>query len=218
MKVILIPGLGYDHRIFSKLHLSTLKIEALNWIEPKKNENIHHYALRLYEQIDHSTEDIILIGQSLGGIMAQEIASSRPVKMIIIISSITSRKQLPFHFKIIKPLRIYKLFTKELSINSIKYWGKAHGFVNAEEIALFKSMLHKQTNTYLQWALRALSIWKEPEVLAPTKVLQIHGTNDQTFPIRLLKKVDKIVDGGSHIMVYKKPDQISEIINEFTKL
>jgi hypothetical protein len=34
---------------------------------------------------------------------------------------------------------LYKLFSKEISIKTVKYWGKHHGFVNPEAIELFKS-------------------------------------------------------------------------------
>lgn len=212
MKIFLIPGLGYDCRIFEKLELNSFDIEYINWIEPKENENFHEYAKRLFFKKIKKNEEVVLIGHSLGAMIAQEIATLINVKKIFLISSIKTRKELPFSFRVLKPLKLYKLFTKEISIKTVKYWGKSHGFINKSEQDLFKSMVDLQTNNYLQWALKSLSIWKQPILPKATTLFQIHGTNDKTFSIKLIDNPDKVIEGGSHIMVYKKPQLISQII------
>lgn len=211
MRIILIPGLGYDDRIFHKLNLADYEVEYLNWIEPLKNEHIHDYAQRLFATITTSSKKTILIGHSLGGIVSQEIASVQPIEKIILVSSIQSRKELPLSFKIVKPLHVDRFFTKEICIQSIKFWGKSHGF-DTETTNLFKSMLKKQTNSYLQWALKALSSWKEPVVPSSTEIIRIHGTNDKTLPYKLISKPDLIIENGSHICVINEAEKISEFI------
>ncbi|WP_420572723.1 alpha/beta hydrolase [Kordia sp.] len=213
MRLIFIPGLGYDDRIFHKLDLADYEIEYLNWIEPLKNEHIHDYSNRLFATAKPSSEKTILIGHSLGGVVAQEIACAHQIEKIILISSVTSRKEVPFSFKAVKPLHIDRFFTKEICIKSILFWGKSHGF-NAETTKLFKSMISKQTNTYLQWAFRALSSWKEPVLPSATKVVRIHGTNDKTLPYKLISKPDLIIQNGSHICVINKAETISEFIKK----
>lgn len=212
MKIFLIPGLGYDHRIFENLDLSTFDAMFINWLEPSLNESIRDYAKRISEKIENTDKKIILIGHSLGGIISQEIASFRKIDKIILISSIKSRRELPFFFKIIKPLRLDKFFTKELSIKTVKYWGKSHGFHTPQEHDLFKSMVGNQTNTYLQWALRALSAWQTPSLPKTTKLIQIHGTDDKTFPFKLINHPDIILEQGSHIMVYKQGPKMTDLI------
>lgn len=212
MKIVLIPGLGYDHRIFKNLNLSDYNVQYLNWIEPISGEEIHDYAQRLFAKVEKASEEIILIGHSLGGIVAQEIASENQIEKIFLVSSIKSRKELPTFFKWIKPLFLDKLFTKEMSIKTIKYWGRTHGFENTSEIDLFKSMVGKNTNSYLQWALRALSCWHEPPIKFPTKIIHIHGTEDKTFPYRLIEKPDFTIENGSHICILKKAEELTVII------
>ena len=139
MKVYLIPGLGFDNRIFENLELNKFDYEYLNWIDPIENESIQNYAHRFSEGIDDdSSKEIILIGHSLGGIIAQEIAVFKPIKKIILIACITSRTELPLHFKIMSPLRIYKLFSKELTEKTIRYWGKNHDYETQEEQAFMR--------------------------------------------------------------------------------
>ena len=212
MKIYLIPGLGYDHRIFEKMDLNEFETEYIDWIEPEYGENLHGYSTRLFSGIETDKERIILIGHSLGGMVAQEIAAVKNIDKIILISSIRSRKELPFHFRIIKPLFIYKLFTKTLTLKSFQFWAKRHGFETKEEKELFKSMVSGQSNTYLKWALKELSTWKVPGVPSNTAIFQIHGAKDKTFPIDLINEPDITIENGDHFMVYKKSDQLTKIL------
>ncbi len=213
MKIYLIPGLGYDCRIFDNLDLQEFDVTRINWIEPTGNERIHEYANRLWSTLEKSNERKILIGHSLGGIVAQEIASSNQIEKVILISSIKSRKELPLYFKLVKPFRLERFFTRKICLKTVKYWGKYHGLGPEEDQLLFKSMIGNQTNFYLQWALRELSAWQEPK-LTQTKVVHIHGTNDKTLPYRLVKNPDYIIEKGSHVCVIKRVEIITEIIKE----
>jgi len=213
VRIVFIPGLGYDSQIFKNLDLSGLELENLNWIEPLPKEKFHDYALRLFSKTKKYSEKTILIGHSLGGAVSQEIASVHQIEKIILISSIKSRKELPFSLKLVKPLRVYKLFTKEISLRTIRFWGATHGFENDEEKNLFKNMVSQHSNAYLQWALRSLSSWRAPNI--STEIIHIHGTKDKTLPFKLIKKPDYIIRNGSHICVLKKAEEITRIIKKF---
>jgi len=212
MKVYLIPGLGFDHRIFERLDLGNINFDYLNWIEPEIKESIKDYAIRRSKDIKEEEEDITLIGHSFGGILAQEIAEIRPVKKVILLASIKSRAELPFFFKILKPLQIHKLFTKGLTTKTIKFWGKTHGYQTQEEQRLVKEMVNRYSNQTLQWSLKQISIWQKPASQSPTNLFQIHGEFDKTFPLKLIQKPDKIIKNAGHFLIYKKAEIISEII------
>lgn len=214
MRTYLIPGLGFDHRIFQKLRLKSIGFDYLNWIDPLENESFKDYARRLSARIDGNEKNITLIGHSLGGMIAQEIAALRPVAKIILISSVKSRGEIPLITRIVKPLGIYRLFTKELTTKTLKYWGKGHGYESVEEQELVVDMVQKQSNRYLQWALRQLSIWDKPNTPSGTKLFHIHGALDKTFPIALIDKPDKTIENAGHFMVYKQADLINEILEE----
>ncbi len=213
MITYLIPGLGYDHRIFENLQLDEANVQRVDWIEPRPNESLRAYAGRLCEEWSPHEQAINIVGHSFGGMMAQEIAAIRPVDKLVLLSSVRSRAEIPWFFQIVKPLQLHRLFTRDLCVKTIPYWGKSHGFESKAEQALFKSMVGSQTNTYLQWALQALSAWQAPILLPDTEVVQIHGTHDKTFPINLLEAPTITVENGSHIMVYKRAQEISQLIN-----
>lgn len=215
MKIYLLPGLGFDHRIFSKLQLNESNTQYIDWIEPHKNEKIKDYSRRLAEKIiSNNDEKIILIGHSLGGIVSQEIACLKKIDKIILISSIKSREEMPFQFRIIQPLFLHKFFTKNWTVNTVRFWGKQHDYETKEEQELFKDMVGKQSNQYLQWALKTLSIWKHPEIPKDTSLVQINGDSDKTFPIKLINTPNHIIKNGGHFMIYKHAQALSKIIND----
>ena len=174
MRIILIPGLGYNCRIFENLDLSDFDKQCLNWIEPFPNEKLREYSQRIFNQIENNHEKLIIIGHSFGGIVAQEIASFERIDQIILISSIKSRKEMPWHFKIVKSLFLHKFFTKQMSIKTVNFWGKTHGFETQNEKELFKDMVGHHTNTYLQWALKSLSSWQETKIPNSTTIFHVN--------------------------------------------
>lgn len=217
MQIYLIPGLGFDCRIFQKLDFKHNQVHHINWIEPKRKEHIRDYAIRMLGKAQHSQEKVVLIGHSLGGIIAQEYAVTFPVEKVILISSIQSRNELPMLFKSIAPLGLQYTFTKGLCINTVQYWGKQHGYETSEEVTLFKSMVGSYSNTYLRWALKALSTWQTPAFPHHQAIHHIHGTHDKTFPFKLIKRPGVTISGGGHFMVFKRSDVVNDALREELK-
>ncbi len=209
-----IPGLGFDHRMFDRLNLSDFDLNYINWIEPERKESIQSYARRLAEGIEHDNQEVVLVGHSLGGIVAQEITAVIPIKRIFLISSIKSRDEMPWFFKAVQPLSLHHFFTKEICTGTLKYWGENHGYQTEEEQTLFKSMVGQQTNAYLQWALKSLSTWQTPKLPTDTSIFHIHGTDDKNFPIKLLSNVDVVVNGGSHFMTFQRGEEIGAFLRK----
>lgn len=212
MRIYCIPGLGFDGRIFDKLELLCFDLVMLNWIEPKREEGLESYAIRLAEGIPQDDNEIVLVGHSFGGILCQEIAKLRPCKAVILISSVKSRKELPFFFKVIAPLGIHHLFSKKLVRYTFPFWAKSHGYRTKEEQTLFLSMVGNNSDHYLQWALKALSLWQDSITSVDFKLLQIHGRKDKTFPISFINHPDYLLQDGNHFMVYQEAETISQII------
>ena len=78
MTAYFISGIGADYRMFTHIRLPEgYQAVYIHWIPPKKKEPLGAYASRLIAQID-TAEPFVLIGLSLGGIMAVEIAKRYP--------------------------------------------------------------------------------------------------------------------------------------------
>lgn len=212
IKIYFIPGLGLDERVISNVIKEGLDIETLNWITPLPSESVKSYALRLSESID-TTKEVILIGHSFGGIMAQEISQIMALKKIFLISTVKSREENTLMLKALAPLKIYKLITKQIIKKSFPFWGKSYGYTVKEEGELFLNMIGDRSNQYLLWAIEAVSKWhRDFEVNVP--VIHIHGDQDKTFPIRNIKDVRHVIQGGTHFMVYNRAKEIAKVIRE----
>ena len=208
-----IPGLGFDPRVFSRLSFPTKEIHHLHWMDPLPKEPINKYAKRMSENIIHDPENCILIGHSFGGIMAQEVATHLPVKKIIIISSLKSEKEKPLNFKVAAPFGFHHLFSKKLTLKTFDYWGKYFGYETPELQTLFKEMISDRSDSYLQWALFNLSIWKGVKKTG-VPLTHIHGDKDKTLPFKGIKKPVIKVEGGTHMMVYSMAGKLSRLIGE----
>lgn len=214
MQLFLLPGLGYDCRIFDKMDWKGYEVVRLNWIEPQRGESLHDYALRLFAQAGNPEPPYTLIGHSLGGIVAQEIASVRPVDRVILISSLKSSQELPSQFRWVRRLRLHKFFTKGGSIRTVRYWGKNQGFPTQADQEMFKDMVGQHSNFYLQWALQSLCRWQSPSLPSTTQLFHIHGKKDKTLPPKRIQDPVTWVENGTHMMVYHQAERIEKFIRQ----
>lgn len=214
-EIYLIPGLGFDDRIFSQLELGALPCTAVNWILPHQAETIEAYAGRLLETVKGKENGgpKIIVGHSFGGIVGLEMAKITHFEHVILISSIKSREELPFFFKSVSPLGLYRVFNQYTVMKTFPIWANQHGYDTAELKALFLSMVARQSDRYLKWALKTLSEWSG-KVGASVKITHIHGERDATFPVKNIRPPALFIPSGDHFMVFKQGLEISRIISD----
>ncbi len=209
-KAYFIPGLGFNEEVIAPILAEGLDIQTINWIEPQTKESIANYAARMARVID-TNEPITLIGHSFGGIIAQEISQVIKLQKIILISTCKSREENSLGLKSLSPLKLNKIIKKSLILKTFPLWSRNYGYETREEMEVFKSMIQKNTNTYLDWALKSISLWKRNfEISIP--IIHIHGDEDRTFPIKNIKNVTHIIKGGNHFMIFKRAKEISELL------
>lgn len=208
----LLPGLGFTKDVFSRLEIRAEEHIYLEWKEPKARESVDDYSLRFEKELEKANYPLVLLGHSFGGMMASVLSRKNNAKAVFLISSVKGREEIPFKFKSIAPLGIHHLFTKELTLKSLPYWGEQFGYRKGEEQDLFKKMVSQQSNIYLQWALKNLSSWKhhiDPEI----PYFHFHGDQDKTFPVQLIKPPFNLVKNGTHMMVFNQAKELSRMIN-----
>jgi pimeloyl-ACP methyl ester carboxylesterase len=177
-------------------------------MEPLDNESLGDYCKRLSKCIDTS-EDFTLVGLSFGGMVAIEIGKVLQPKQVIIISSVATRKELPFIYQLIGRLGLHQIVPSFLykKPNVFVYW--FFGARTAGEKRLFRHFLYSSSPTFLKWALDKVVCWKNE--WRPDQLFHIHGTDDRVFPLRLIK-ADVKVEEGRHFMVYSKAEVVSRIL------
>ena len=205
-KIFLIPGLGADTRIYKHIDLDGDEVVKVNWIEPASADTLGSYAQKLIEYY-HITTASIVIGNSLGGMIAIEIAKKTELNKVILISSIKIVDEAPWYFSFFRKTQLHRLIpTKRLTSLEfvIEY---AFGGMSESDRELFASMLRNTSPIFMKWAINAILKWNNH--IVPENVYHITGDKDRVFDYKRMKGVD-IVKGGTHVMIFSKADEINK--------
>ena len=213
-QIFLIAGLGADTRIYNNIELpENYNVTPIDWIEPHNSDSLVTYAQKLIYQYDIKPK-AILIGNSLGGMLAIEIAKKVNPDKVILISSIKTIDEEPRYFKVFRKLPVHKLVPNRM-LNSMGFLIElVFGKMNEADAWLFKDMLQKNSPIFLKWAMGAALYWDNK--IIPPNVYHIHGDKDLVFPIKPIKNVT-IVKGGTHIMVFDKAKEINKWLKAILK-
>ena len=210
MKAYFISGLGADRRAFYKIQLPpSYEPVHLEWIQPLPKESLADYAKRFSRLIDAS-EDFILIGLSFGGMLASELAKIISPKKIIIISSLSSYKELPWYFKLSGRLGLHKILFPSI-YKQATILNRFMGAGNKETKAIVYSYVNNIDPKFIKWSLHEIVNWERKERYP--NLVHIHGSKDHLLPLRYVK-ADYIVEKGGHLMVMNRADEVNRILGE----
>ena len=210
MIVYLIPGQGADSRQFEKLKLTQdYEIRNVEYFTPEKHCGMKEYAKELSHQID-TTKEYILIGVSLGGMLASELGDFLFPEKIILISSAKCRNELPGRYRFQKVIPLNKLFPAGM----IKWGAKILQPIvepdSKTDKAFFKDMLDKKDPLFLKRTVAMIINWEKQEYRKD--IIHIHGDNDHTIPSKNVNS-NYLISEGSHMMVFTRADEVSDLIN-----
>src|SRR4051812_19762115 len=85
-RLILLPGLGADERMFAPQRATFPRLEVPRWLTPQPRESLPDYARRMAAGIDPS-EPLFLGGSSFGGMVALEMARHVRPRAVFLIGS-----------------------------------------------------------------------------------------------------------------------------------
>ncbi len=204
-----ISGFGADERVFSKLNFGENEVHFIPWKIPEKHETIESYAARMNQDILHPNP--VLVGLSFGGMMSIEIAKLISVEKIVLLSSVSTRHELPLYMKIVGKLRLNRLIPMKPYpiLEPIENYNL--GVETKEEKKLLKEYRHNLNLQYSNWAMNEVVNWKNEWI--PPNLVHIHGTNDHIFPIRYVK-TDYVIKGGGHLLPMNNADEVNEIFKK----
>jgi pimeloyl-ACP methyl ester carboxylesterase len=207
-RIFLIPGLGADCRIYNHINLEGYDVVSINWIENAPGDTLTTYAQKLIAQF-HIVSGSIIIGNSMGGMIAMEIGKIITCEKIILISSIRTVDEAPGYFTFFRNIPVYKL-VPEKALPSLDYLlDLFFGKLDKNEKKLFRDMLKNWSPEFLAWAVGAVLGWDNKAV--PPNAVLITGDKDLVFPYKNAKDAI-IIRGGTHIMIYDKAAEISKIL------
>ena len=210
MKTYFISGIAADERLFRHINLpSGFEPFYLKWEKPFANESLQTYAYRLADKIN-TDEPFLLIGTSLGGIIATEIALKFKPLAVIIIGSVPSISQLPGYYRIVEKLKIHKILTGSV----YKFSGRVkHYFTreNPDDKRIIIQMISETDPAFISWGINAVLKWRNTQI--PKSLYHIHGTRDEVFPFAFTSPTH-IMPKGDHVIVMNRAREINNIIAE----
>jgi hypothetical protein len=212
-KIFLIAGLGADTRLYNNIDLGDSEVIPVDWIEPHRTDTLNTYAQKLIHQY-FITGNSIVIGTSLGGMLAIEIAKQVRPNKVILISSIKTIHEAPAYFKFFKAIPVQHLLPGALLINLGVLIKPIFGKMSANDAWLFNDMLKKSSPKFVKWAMDAVLAWKNEVV--PANVYHIVGDSDHVFNYKRISNAT-VIKGGTHIMVFNKAKEINKLLKGILK-
>jgi pimeloyl-ACP methyl ester carboxylesterase len=202
-----ISGFGADERVFSKLNFGNNRVRFLQWETPEKNETLEEYTNRFITRIENP--DPILVGLSFGGMMSVEIAKRIPVEKIYMISSVQTKDEMPWLFRMTGRSGLNKILRlKPYSfLEPIENYNL--GVKNEEEKVLVREYRKNINLLYSEWAINQIINWQNHTRLP--NLIHIHGSADRIFPIKYVHP-DFIIKDGGHLMIMNKAEEINNIL------
>jgi pimeloyl-ACP methyl ester carboxylesterase len=212
--VYFISGLGADHRVFQHINIDASEGTHVKWETPLKGESLSDYVKRLLPQID-TRSPVTLVGVSFGGIVAQELSRIVSVQKLIIISSVKSRRELPFQLKLFHHFPVYKMIPATFllwcnQLTAAYYFGVK----SIEGKELLNAIIQDTDPVFLKWAMEIIVSWRGDPMLQ--EVLHIHGSHDKIFPARSIRDAT-MIDKGGHWMVFNRAAEVNELLNDYLR-
>ncbi|MCW3122702.1 MAG: hypothetical protein JWQ38_2194 [Flavipsychrobacter sp.] len=199
--------MGADHRIFSRLHIQGYELVPVKWVPFSASDSLASYAPKLSDTI--KDEYPILLGLSLGGMLAVEIGKIRKTEKILLISSAKVASELPAIARSSFSKNLVKILPAGLFQQPNYITFKLLGAEHKSDWRILKVMLEDTPAGFVKWALTAILSWDNKVCL--TNIVQVHGTADKTIPPANVHP-DHWVKGGGHIMVYNCAAEVARVI------
>ena len=206
MKVYLLPGIGCDHRLYERIDLSGYAVVALDWPAFAPGCTLADIAMEMSKAVQKG-EPHILVGVSMGGMVAQELAAMTNPKKVVLISSWTGPREWSLLARAGSSFQLYR------SITHFTMWAtwpvkRILGQRDRATDRLLWEMACKESARKIRIGTGAILRWTGSPWKGP--LVRIHGDNDSVVPMRF--PVDHVVRGGAHIMVLTRAEEVSQAL------
>ncbi|MGB6036037.1 MAG: hypothetical protein WBG42_07200, partial [Cryomorphaceae bacterium] len=129
---------------------------------------------------------------------------------LVLISTATSRAEMPLLFEWARQLRLASLFNKP-ALEAIAKFGDQFTMKSPEGRKLFLDMLHDSDPDFMKFGAKSILEWEPPENKLPT--VRIHGTIDRVFPASKITDAT-MIEGGNQFMIFERGEEITKILSE----
>jgi pimeloyl-ACP methyl ester carboxylesterase len=195
-----LPGMGADRRMYPGAWRRLPDCNFINWPRHDSSEMMTDLARCVIAGNDIRA-GATLIGSSLGGMVACEIANLLPVENLILVGSATSRAEVSTLLKLLHPL---------MALVPLPTVQKTAAAWPSEVTQMFKD----SDPAFLRAMTKAIFVWDGLQANAP-RPLRIHGHRDHVIPPP--PQTDHLLAGG-HLIAMTHATQCVEIIRHHLDL
>ncbi len=200
MAVLLLPGMGANARMYAEVLAAAgnpSDWRALDWTDHRGCATLPELAGRMQEIHAIGTGDI-LVGSSLGGMVACEIAAQLNRRPVVLIGSCHRPDAIP---------------TRVLAAWAAGWMrpGMLRALGAKGRGSLLARMAAESDPAFIRWSLRALHGWTGVPASALARIHSIHGLLDPLIPCHRVRP-DRILVGGGHFLALSHPRQVADFI------
>ncbi len=211
--LLLLPGMGPDHRMFADQAAALPCLSVPAWLDPAPRETLSSYARRMAKVIDPG-EPCFVGGASFGGLVALELTDHMRVLGCFLIGSVRSPKEFPKHVSVFRKV---PGFSHVVPFELATLLSRGFLLAGGSRIDSYWTSLVRQLGgsnpSFLRWATRALLGWERPSGLSDVPVFHIHGRKDRMLPCELTSP-NLIIEGGGHNICVSHPDDVTRFLRD----
>ena len=212
-RLVLLPGLGADARLFEPQRRAFPDLTVLDWLEPDDHETLAAYGRRMAGALGTADGRLVLAGVSFGGMVAYEMARHVPVQTVALIASARSGASLTATARLLARAARRApavLFAAARPFSPAIGW--AFGSTTAEARALVREFVAAADFPFIQWGLGAIADWR-PSEGPRCRVRALHGRADRLIRARRVH-AERIVPRAGHLVNVTHADDVNAFLRE----
>lgn len=195
---LILPGMGATASMYNGLrHQVGFRINFVNWPLYRGETSYAEVAQRVIDENEISEQDIVG-GSSLGGMVALEIANIIDTKAVVLIGSAMHSGEVQTLLSLLSPLAV---ITPMSVVQTVA--GKQKNLVSA--------MFADSDAEFIRAMCSYLRLWKGYRT--PTaRVYRIHGKKDHVIPCPLTEC--QVVNDAGHLVAMTHPREIAAFLEK----
>lgn len=210
VRVVLLPGLGTDGRMFDPQRAVFPRLQTPTWIVHCEAESLADYARRMASAVK-AHGHFYLGGASFGGMVALEMARHLRPEAVFLIGSCRSGQQVPWYLRCWEPAGrlIPDAAVHLVRRMPVRIWAMLLQ-ADPRRADLVREIMSNASIPFFRWAQRAMARWKgAPRLASP--VHQIHGRLERILPVQRVRP-DFVVAGAGHLLSMSHPGEVNAFI------
>ncbi|NIQ97221.1 MAG: alpha/beta hydrolase, partial [Desulfuromonadales bacterium] len=207
-RLILLPGLGADERMFENLEGVDPAPVIVRHLVPEPGERLDNYATRVAEWLAINADDVVG-GSSFGGLVASAVARQRQVRALVLIGSALDASALGRSGTLARFVPGWLLRSLLLSDRLLE---RVFAPEDTQMRQLAQSMLREAPEQLLLQGMRMMLCYR-PTGDVPCPVFAIHGGRDPIMRPPFICGC-RVVEDAGHGLVWTHGGVVGEFLDQ----